>query len=59
MKARVCGRERFWKKKLRWLCWDLKRLRRLVSSIRESFSDGCGREPIFLSVLEKRERDLM
>lgn len=33
VKARVWERSRCWKKKLRWLCWDLNRFRRVVSSI--------------------------
>ncbi|KAM2578385.1 hypothetical protein TB2_003935 [Malus domestica] len=35
VKASVRGRSRCWKKKLRWLCWDLNRFRRVVSSMQK------------------------
>ena len=51
MKARVWERSRFWKKKLRYFCWDLKSESRESGSIRAClegegrFRDG-GRDPI-------------
>lgn len=46
VKARVWERSRCWKKKLRWLCWDLNRFRRVVSSIEDwvvlGLEEECG-----------------
>lgn len=57
VKVRVWERSRFWKKWLRYFCWDLKRVSRCVSSRLDFVSSCCsasigmmgnvrGREPI-------------
>lgn len=66
VKDRVWERSRCWKKKLRWLCWDLKRLRRVVSSMHEEEEDwvavvvlGLDRECGLMKSVEKGGREPM
>ena len=53
----VWERSRFWKKKLRWFCWDLKRLRSVDSLIEVWFGDFSGKSEEEREMSEDEGRD--